>query len=219
MKAYVTRTLAILLAIIFLFGAGQVFAQRPERDWDKIPWGKQDYFLAMSQRPFIKRSPGSEYLDLLDNVETNHLNKQVLRDFSSGRYEYVIDNLKYTLGAFPNHPLALAMMASVARLTNKVTLGAPFFEKAVHLYPQYAITHAQYGEFLVSFQFYDEGIAKLKDALQIDPKLAIANAWLAEAYFKTGKVDLGTDSAIKARKYGFRGEISGYKENRDSPNK
>jgi tetratricopeptide (TPR) repeat protein len=206
----------ILFASILLLIGENIFAQRPERDWSTIEWGGQDYYRAIAVRPYIKRSPGATWLDLLDNVETNHLNKQVLRDFSTGRYEYVIDNLKYALGAFPNHPMALAMLGSVAKLTKKMTLASPFFENALQLYPQYAMTHAQYGEYLASFQMYDDGIAKLQSALHIDPKLGIAHAWLAEAYFKTGKNDLGTDAALKARQYGYRDEIAGYTDDKPS---
>jgi tetratricopeptide (TPR) repeat protein len=211
MKNKLLRMPGSVLAAILLLCCGPVFAQRPERDWDKIEWGAQDYFRALSQRPFIKRAPGAVYLDLLDNVESNHLNKQVIREFSLGQYDYVIDNLKYTLGAFPNHPIALKMLGSVAKATNKMTLGSPFFEKALQLFPQYAMTHAQYGEYLVSFELYNDGISRLQEALRIDPKLAIANAWLAEAYFKTGKTDLGADYTQKARRYGYSDEIAGSK--------
>jgi predicted Zn-dependent protease len=208
----------VFFAVIFILYSDSLLAQRPERDWSTIEWGGQDYYRALALRPHIKRAPGSVYLDLLDNVESNHLNKQVLRDFSTGKYEYVINDLKYTLGAFPNHPLALQLMGSVAKLTNKINLAGIFFENALKLYPQYAMTHAQYGQYLVSFEMYDDGILKLQNALHIDPKLAIAYAWLAEAYFKTGKTDLATEAALKSRQLGYREEIAGYKDEK-SPGK
>jgi tetratricopeptide (TPR) repeat protein len=202
----------VFFAVAFILYSSNLFAQSTERDWSKITWGGQDYYRAMALRPNIKPAPGSVYLDLLDNVEYNHLNKEVFRNFSTGQYEYVINNLKYTLGAFPNHPIALGLLGSVAKLTNNVALAGPFFEKALQLYPQYAMTHAQYGQYLVTFGLYDDGISKLKNALRIDPKLAIAYAWLAEAYSKTGKADLATEAALKARQLGYRDEIAGNKD-------
>jgi Tfp pilus assembly protein PilF len=146
-----------------------------------------DYFEANSSR---------EAKNTLFQVERFHLNDQRA-------------DLDFVLRYFPNHPKALLLIGSKARLQNDPVLAVRYFEKAVSLYPQHAITHAQYGEFLVSVNKIDAGIEKLKRALAIDPDLAVAHAWLAEAYFKQGKPQLGMESYKKARKLGYEGEVRG----------
>lgn len=159
----------------------------------------QDYFTA-------SESPGNE--QLLRSVDTYHTNKAE-RSMRDGKYGHAVDDLKYTLDRFPNHPRALMLMSLAARLTKDFSLVLPYYRKALKLYPQHALTHAQFGSYLVDVGRSDLGIAQLEVALEIDPKLAQAHAWLAIAYFRSGRSELARAAVERARELGFTGRIDG----------
>jgi Tfp pilus assembly protein PilF len=93
-----------------------------------------------------------------------------------------IEDFKYTLDRFPNHPEALQLMSTVAQITKVPSLANNYFEKAISMFPQYALTRAQYGLFLVSIGKMDAGIEKLKESTEVDSKFAGGYAGLAHAY-------------------------------------
>jgi Tfp pilus assembly protein PilF len=157
---------------------------------------------AVAQQPndYFKANTDRAVGNALRQVERYHLNEKQT-------------DLDFILRYFPNHPKALLLIGAKARLQNDPVLAIRYFEKAVGLYPQHAITHAQYGEFLVSVNKIEAGIERLKRAISMDPTLAAAHAWLAEAYFKQGKRELGMDSYQKARELGYKGQVSGLPEN------
>ena len=163
----------------------------------------QDYFTA-NQYPMIKR--------LLWSVETNHLDDRVLQLYTaesrkSDSYKYALENVKYVLEKFPNHPKALMVMSSVARLMKASAIPIPYYKNALRLYPQHAITQAQYGNYLVEIGQVDPGIESLKQAIETEPGLALAHAWLADAYVKKGDLELARLAAEEARKLGYKGEL------------
>jgi Tfp pilus assembly protein PilF len=158
----------------------------------------QDYFIANQYR---------ETKELLYLLERHHLNQRVLTDFSAGRFNYALTDIQYILERMVNHPKALELMGSIARLTKAPSLPIPYYENALKLYPQYALTHAQYGAYLVDIGRIDAGIAKLKQAIEMDPKLAAAYAWLAKAYLKTGNQELARQAAEQAKALGYDREI------------
>ncbi len=160
----------------------------------------QDYFTA-NQYPEVKQT--------LYLVEIGHMNQRVWNDLSAGRYGATLGDVKYTLDKFPNHPNALLLMGSVARLTGNLSLPIPYYEKALKLYPQYASTHAQYGSYLVDVGLVEAGIGKLKQAIEMDPQLTSAHAWLAGAYYKSGNSELARQAAEQARRLGYKGRIPG----------
>ena len=51
------------------------------------------------------------------------------------------------------------------------------------------------------------GIDQLRGALRLDPKLAVAHAWLAEALLKDGQKELALESARTARQLGYKEKI------------
>ena len=108
---------------------------------------------------------------------------------------------------FPNHPQALQLLPLVARLANNQTLARTYFEKAVTQFPQYALTQAQYGLFLVSIGNLDDGIARFNQAIAQDPKLPAGYAGLAHAYAKKGDIAKAREAADKARELGFTGRL------------
>ena len=144
---------------------------------------------------------------LLKNVEYNHMGKHVLGAYQVGRYYDAIDNLQYTLRRFPNHPQALMLLGLLAKTTKNFALPVEYFLKALTLYPQYAITHAQFGQYLVDIGQVGRGMERLNDALKIDPNLPQAYAGLAVAHQKMGQRDQALAFAQRAKELGYRGKL------------
>ena len=151
---------------------------------------------------------------LLNQVNQNHMDrsslnsKGVLGLVSENRYKDAKGELDYALGRFPNYPRALMLLGMVAKLAKEPSWPIAYYEKALKLFPQYAVTHAQYGNYLVDIKQMEPGIAKLRDAIQIDPNLVVGHVWLARAYYQAGNAELGRQAAEKARELGYKGEIS-----------
>jgi tetratricopeptide (TPR) repeat protein len=156
---------------------------------------------------FFVAKDDAETAHLLHLVEIAHTNR-ILPQISSKDYRGALSDIKYTLNRFPNHPRGLVLMGLYGRLMKTHALAMPYYEKAIRLYPQYALTRAQYGAYMVSLGNLDEGIKKLITAVEIDPDLAFAHVWLAAAYYKRGNVELGRGAETKARELGFDGKIS-----------
>lgn len=160
----------------------------------------QDYFTANSY-PSVKQ--------LLILVEAFHVNtKSIKVNFREGHYDPVIGDMKYTLEKFPNHPKALLMLSSLAILTKSIALPIPFYEKALKLYPQYALTHAQYGKYLADIGRVSAGIAHLQEALSIEPSLSVAQKWLASIRAKSGAKKPTQQSSEQSRSSSSEGEGS-----------
>jgi len=158
----------------------------------------------------VEAGTGNDYFttprnsELLYEVEKYHLSDEnFLAKYRSGRYYYAIQDLKFVLNYFPNHPRALMFMGSVAQLTKDLSLGVIYYEKAIQSYPQYALTHAQYGEYLVNTGLVKEGIERLRKAIEMDPKLAIAYKWLSKAYTKIGDLEMARRAAERAKELGI----------------
>jgi predicted Zn-dependent protease len=163
-----------------------------------------DYFIA-NENPDTRR--------MLQQVQQNHLDhswghaKGVPGFIADKRYKDAKLDLNYTLGRFPNHPRALLLLGMVAKLANEPALPIAYYEKALALFPQYAVTRAQYGNYLVEIKQVEPGIAKLIEAIQIDPNLLAAHVWLARAYYQSGNAVLGHQEAERARELGFKGDV------------
>ncbi len=130
---------------------------------------------------------------------------------AADRVQYAIDELRYTLNAFPNHPRALMLIKPVENAAKRAVFGVAAFERALSLYPQYAITHAQYGWYLVEINLLPAGIGKLKQAIEMDPKLITAYVWLSRAYSKGGNPEAARETAQQARDLGYTGHIGNEK--------
>jgi tetratricopeptide (TPR) repeat protein len=155
-----------------------------------------DYFTA--ERDGVK--------DYLNNMTINHL-KKVPGWIQQGRIGNAVDDLKYVLDRFPNNPQALQLLGMVARLAKNQALAIVYFERAIKQFPQYAITHAQYGLYLVSNGNIDEGLERFNQSIAIDPKLPAGHAGLAHAYAKKGDLTKAREAADKARELGFTGQL------------
>jgi len=199
---YLLRMLIIALSVFCYFSSidAQEELSNPERNAVGTPIN-QDYFVA-------DQFPGTKSLLIL--VERFHVNEpdsKLHANIKDGHYEYAWGDIKYTLDKFPNHPKALLLAGLVARLQKAPLIAIPHFEKALKLYPQHAMTHAQYGSYLVEIGRINEGISRLKKATEMEPRLAQAHAWLAKAYTKSGNANLARQAAEQARQLGYKGKI------------
>lgn len=61
------------------------------------------------------------------------------------------------------------------------------FRKAIALNPDYSVAHQWYGEFLGDLRRFDESIAELRRAKDLDPLSAIVGSDLADGYFHAGR--------------------------------
>jgi TolB-like protein/tetratricopeptide (TPR) repeat protein len=62
-----------------------------------------------------------------------------------------------------------------------------YFRKAIALNPNYAVAHQWYGEFLGDMARFDESIAELRRAKDLDPLSAMVGSDLADGYFHAGR--------------------------------
>lgn len=145
----------------------------------------------------------------LATVERYHMGKTVVDNIARGRYEYALQDIKFILRYFPNHPTGLQLLTSVAVLSKNKAVPIMYFEKAIALYPNHPITYAQYGWYYVTIDRLDNGIQKLKHAIKMDPKLTAAYVWLAQAYEKKGEIQLAREAAGRAKELGYNGAAMG----------
>lgn len=169
--------------------------------WSRLAHGQlstntgQDYFTA-------DKSPGS-YLTILESAHVAVIPNWIRQ----GRMNDAIGDIKYTLDRFPNHPVSLQQLSIVAQMTKNMSLAVSYFERAIALFPQYALTRAQYGLFLVSTNNVDAGLEQLKQSVEMEPKLPAGYAGLAHAYAKKGDLGQAREAAKKARELGFSGKL------------
>jgi tetratricopeptide (TPR) repeat protein len=143
-------------------------------------------------------------LTLNDLYHTN----RVLHSIQVARYDEAIADLRFVLEKWPNHPRALLLIESLGQVTQALELPTPYYEKAIRLYPQYAMTFAQYGKYLVEIGQWDKGVENLKRAIEKDRKMVAAHVWLSQAYDKHGDKISAKKEADLARNLGFEGDFS-----------
>jgi tetratricopeptide (TPR) repeat protein len=175
----------MLIALLALGATGRVEAADAPPD--------RDFYLSDTD-PEIARD--------LRIVQYAHVDK-VLPWMREGRLNMAISELQFTLYLFPNHPEALMLSEAVSKVAKTPYLAQGFYERAIALFPEYAITHAQYGHYLVSIGRVSEGIESLRRATEMDPSLAAGFGWLAEAYEKAGKAELARQVAKQAAQLGY----------------
>jgi tetratricopeptide (TPR) repeat protein len=197
MKASVSRIIVMFFSILIfsLLWNGEDPLTHRQAFADEFD---HDYFTA-NQNPETRHQ--------LRENEAYHLNKGVLDDFNAKRFDIVIGEVKYILRRFPNHPQALMLLGSAAILKKEPSLAIPYYQRAISLYPQYAITHVQFGAYLIDIDQIEIGIARLNKAIKMDPKSALAYGRLAEAYYKNGDLELARQAAKQAKALGYKGEI------------
>ena len=139
-------------------------------------------------------------------IEGDHTNR-VLRWIRNDRINMAVADIKFTLDRFPNHPRALLLMETVARVSKVPELPLPYYEHALKMFPGYAVTHAQFGRYLAEIGRVQDGLEQLNVAAKISPDYAATFVWLAEVYSKNGQAHLAEQAKARARELGYRGEI------------
>ena len=97
-------------------------------------------------------------------------------------------------------------MALYGKLTKKYALVIPYFDKAIRLYPEYALTYAQYGAYLVTLGNLDAGL-RLERAVAMGPELMFAHVWLAVAYKKKGNMNWAVKRNRKRESWDLKGRL------------
>lgn len=182
------RCVSFAWPIVILLWTSLAHAQTPTNAF-------QDYFTA-------DHAPSS-YLKILESAHVAVIPNWI----SQGRMDNALGDIKYTLDRFPNHPISLQQLGLVAQMTKNIPLAVTYFERAIVLFPQYALTRAQYGLFLVAINYVDAGIERLKQSVEMEPKLPAGYAGLAHAYAKKGDSEQAREAAKKARELGFAGKL------------
>lgn len=139
-------------------------------------------------------------------AEVNHL-RYTFDRLRQGMVSHAIGEVEFTLNACPNHPTALQYLATLAKINKNHAWAIRWFEQAIRLYPQYPITHAQYGNFLIDIDDVDAGMEKLNYAVEKDPNLAAGYAFLAKGYTKKKQADKAREAAQKAKELGYQGPL------------
>ena len=211
-------------AVFIILGTVSAWAQeRPRSSEQDLSGGGRNLSQCLTP-PYCsdsKRNDAGElinmdYFTAKDDTETTHLlhlveiahTNRVLPQISKNDYGGALSDIKYTLNRFPNHPRGLVLIGVYARLTKGYGLPVPYYEKAIRLFPQHALTHAQYGAYIIALGSIEAGIKKLQQAVEMNPELVFAYVWLAAAYYKIDNVELGRQSESKARDLGYKGKIS-----------
>jgi predicted Zn-dependent protease len=162
---------------------------------------------------YFDASIDSRVKQALANAERYHMGQSVIESIAKGRYKEALPDIDFVLRYFPNHPMGLQLLTSIAVLSKNRALPIQYFEKAIALYPKHAITYAQYGWYYVTIDRVDIGIRKLQDAIELDRQLTAAYIWLAHAYDKKGQSQLAREAAARARELGYNGALPGDSKN------
>ena len=81
------------------------------------------------------------------------------------------------------------------------------FQRALRLSPSYPSAHQWYGEYLTSMGLFDEGLAHLEKALELDPLSPIINTILGLSFYFARRYDL----AIKQLKHSIELESNSFR--------
>ena len=154
---------------------------------------------------YFKKDVDKETLRVVMEVEKYHLGNTFWNNYRGRDMHAAADDMKFILRYVPNHPKALLLLSGIGKITGAPSMASPYFQTALKLFPEEALTNAQFGNFLLELAQVEEGIVFLKKAVNIDPKLAVAYGWLAVAYQKKGNTVLATEAMEKARELGYKG--------------
>jgi Tfp pilus assembly protein PilF len=155
---------------------------RPKGD-PHVPYNQQTDF---ANQDYFSLDSNPRAGDLINLVERVHMGSQdnergFWKHFYAGETNYALEQLKYVLWVFPNHPVALHMLGVMAKDMGSPTVPIAYYEKAIQLFPHVAYTYAQYGAYLVEIGYARQGMIELRQALAMDPSLVQAQAWLSKA--------------------------------------
>lgn len=182
------RTVCVLIAAIALLAGGSVSAQTDEGGIVPHNYYNSDSYSAQ----------------LLEDVVKYHLPlaRKQMRKGGSKLY-YALQNVKFVLAYFPNHPKALQLATEITIRMNQPRRADRFFIKAVELYPNQAQSWLLYGLHLHRTGRVAEAVKKYRHALELDSSLVNARYNLGLALLKLGKLEKARAQAKRAYAVGY----------------
>jgi predicted Zn-dependent protease len=160
--------------------------------------------------PVAAQTPTSgDYFDpsnhqLLSNLKKNHL-APALRELDRNALHEAQSDVDFILKYVPNHVEALALNEAIAKARNLPEQALLRYATALELYPEHAITHVQFGAYLLDLGRVQAAIDSLNAAVKLDPELGLAHSYLAKAYRRTGDTQRAAAEEAEAQRYSGRG--------------
>lgn len=197
------HTRALAAAILMLLPAVAGASDVPGCGSLANAYGPFDYTDAFSRR------------ERLPIVEHHHFNSDVeaLRRGMTGK---VLDDLDYTLRAFPNHHRALRSIARYALTGGKFPIDSAipsadcYFQRAVVFQPNDEMTRAIYADYLSRRGDREGAAAQYETALQLAPESAEINYVAGLFFLSTG--DIERAEALAAIAYGKGHPLPGLRD-------
>jgi tetratricopeptide (TPR) repeat protein len=156
--------------------------------------------------PFDYSSQETETVRLRANVEYNHFNQDV-RSLQGGQTAVgPMSDLDYVLRAFPNHPLALSLVARYQQQGGKqgrFRSAECYFDRAKRFVPNDPVVHMLHGIYLVQNGKHQPALAEYEAALAISPEYTEAHYNIGLLLVKLGRLDEARVHAQKAYASGY----------------
>ncbi len=162
--------------------------------------------LANAYGPFDYTNP-EHFKNNLPIVELAHFKPQTQMLIRGKRA--VVNDIDYTLRAFPNHHKALYAMARYQLKTPKpegavyLTMDC-YFLRAIEFKRDDDVVRIVYGIYLYKLGEYNNALVKFKEGLEIKPDSANAHYNMALTYIKMNDYEEAKKHAILAYKYGHK---------------
>ena len=165
----------------------------------------------LAVRASAQPSGGGDYFDpekrqLLVQLKRYHLDAAV-KDMNDRKLNIAQAEVDFVLRWVPNHVEGLLVNEAIAKAKGLPELALGRYVRALELYPNHAITHMQFGAYLLDLGRVDAAIDSLNAALRLDPTLGMAHSYLANAYRRKGDSERAAAEEAEARKYSGRGGI------------
>ena len=126
-------------------------------------------------------------IDYLNKVTAAHVNKTKKR-YIEHKYQWVLEDINYTLYRVPNHPESLQMLSNFSfdknqKLTSPLK-ATKLFKKAIEYTPKQPITYILFGIHLHKMKKYKQAIEQYKMAITYDPSNIEAHYNIGLSYFE-----------------------------------
>ena len=135
-------------------------------------------------------------------LEHRYLRSALLK-MQQGKPRDAIRDCTLLLDRIVNHPKVFAILGTAAQLAKEPLVPIAYFERALQRYPTRAMTSAQYGKYLAEIGKTEEGIQRLRQAIETTPRLRLAYTWLARVYMQKGQPDLARQTLQQGREAEF----------------
>lgn len=157
--------------------------------------------------PFDYTDPENFRLKRLDLVESAHFTPEVESLVRGASSVNPLDDIDYTLRAFPNHHRALNAVANY-HLQNGLQQHGRYtvecwFERAMRFKPADGNVRLVYGIFLAKKGSKEAALEQYEDALDLMPESAEAHYNIALLYMESRQYELANQHAVKAYSLGF----------------